>query len=89
MNNVVLVKHDGDVRGKEYLFSLPAGVKLSKNQRVKVKTKYGDSYGSTASDSTQLDNEALNLIMHFCGAKLPLQPVLGVCSFQPFYTEEC
>ena len=89
MYNVVLVKHDGDESGKWYLFSLPAGVKLNKNQMVKVKTRYGDRYGSTVSDSAQLNNEAFSLVMNLCGAKLPLQPVLGVYSFQPFYVEEC
>ena len=78
MTNVVLVRHEGDFSCSGYLFETP--VDLKKGQRVRVKTRRGESDAIVMHDSAKVDENALAMMVTACHASLPLAPVVGVYS---------
>ena len=81
MTNVVLVRHEGDFSCSGYLFETP--VDLKKGQRVRVKTRRGESDAIVMHDSAKVDENALVMMVTACHASLPLAPVIGVYSLIP------
>ena len=81
MTNVVLVRHEGDFSCSGYLFETP--VDLKKGQRVRVKTRRGESDAIVMHDSAKVNENALAMMVTACHAGLPLAPVIGVYSFIP------
>lgn len=79
MTNVVLVRHEADF--EYYLFE--TSVDLKKGQRVRVKTRRGESDAIVQSDSAAVDENALAMMVTACHAKLPLAPVIGVYALIP------
>lgn len=67
--NIAIVKHIGEgAPNKEYLFQIPSKQKIKKGTLVKVKTRYGESYGFLTRDSFEADGEALEYIRQSLGA---------------------
>lgn len=64
-----------------YLFETP--VDLKKGQRVRVKTRRGESDAIVMHDSAKVDENALVMMVTACHASLPLAPVIGVYSLIP------
>ncbi len=81
MTNVVLVRHDHDYGCGNYLFETP--VNLKKGQRVRVKTRRGESDAIVMHDSAEVDKNALAMMVTACHASFPLAPVIGVYSLIP------
>ena len=77
LHNVVLVTHNISGNGP-YLFSVPDGRKLKKDQTVIVDTRKGlATDGVCATDSFMADDTTLDAMVLLSGAKLPLRRVLG------------
>ena len=81
MTNVVLVRHEADYEYGNYLFETP--VDLKKEQRVRVKTRRGESDAIVMHDIAKVDENVLAMMVTACHAKIPLAPVIGVYSFVP------
>lgn len=81
MTNVVLVRHEADFGCGNYLFETP--VDLKKGQRVRVKTRRGESDAIVQLDSAEVDENVLAMMVTACHAKYPLAPVIGVYSLIP------
>ena len=61
MTNVVLVRHEADYGFGNYLFETP--VDLKKGQRVRVKTRRGESDAIVMHDSAKVDENALAMMV--------------------------
>lgn len=81
MTNVVLVRHEGDFGCGRYLFETP--VDLKKGQRVRVKTRRGESDAIVMYDSAKVDDNVLAMMADACHAKFPLAQVIAVYSLIP------
>lgn len=81
MTNVVLVRHEADYGFGNYLFETP--VDLKKGQRVRVKTRRGESDAIVQFDSAEVDDNVLAIMVTACHAKFPLAHVIGVYSLIP------
>lgn len=81
MTNVVLVRHEADYGFGNYLFETP--VDLKKGQRVRVKTRRGESDAIVQFDSAEVDDNVLAMMVTACHAKFPLAHVIGVYSLIP------
>jgi hypothetical protein len=80
--NIVKIQHYGN--GGTFLFSVPDGIQLSKNQKVTVLTKYGEKEGTCVEDSMVIDDKVLEYLAAVAQYKLPLKPVLGIWGYQEF-----
>ena len=60
--NIVQVVHIGGF-GARYTFEVPAGIKLKKGQMVQVKDKRGYHIVECVTDSHEVDEELLDMIM--------------------------
>lgn len=77
LHNVVLVKHQLSGNGP-YLFAVPDGRNLKREQTVIVDTRKGIATdGVCVTDSFITDDTSLNAMVLLSGAKLPLRRVLG------------
>ena len=77
LHNVVLVRHNVSGNGP-YLFAVPDGHKLKKDQTVIVDTRKGIATdGVCVMDSFMADDTTLDAMVLLSGAKLPLRRVLG------------
>ena len=77
LQNVVLVTHNTSGNGP-YLFAVPDGRKLKKDQTVIVDTRKGIATdGVCVTDSFMADDTMLNAMVLLSGGKLPLRCVLG------------
>lgn len=77
LHNVVLVKHQLSGNGP-YLFAVPDGRNLKREQTVIVDTRKGIATdGVCVTDSFMADDTSLNAMVLLSGAKLPLRRVLG------------
>lgn len=77
LHNVVLVKHQLSGNGP-YLFAVPEGRNLKREQTVIVDTRKGIATdGVCVADSFMADDTVLNALVLLSGAKLPLRRVLG------------
>lgn len=77
LHNVVLVTHQ-TAGNRMYLFAVPDGRCLKKDQAVIVDTRKGiAANGVCVTDSFMADDTALNAMVLLSGAKLPLRRVLG------------
>ena len=77
LHNVVLVKHQLSGNGP-YLFTVPDGRNLKREQTVIVDTRKGIATdGVCVADSFMADDTSLNAMVLLSGAKLPLRRVLG------------
>lgn len=77
LHNVVLVTHNTSGKGP-YLFAVPDGRKLKKDQTVIVDTRKGIATdGVCVTDSFMADDTMLNAMVLLSGGKLPLRRVLG------------
>lgn len=77
LHNVVLVKHQLSGNGP-YLFAVPDGRNLKREQTVIVDTRKGIATdGVCVTDSFSADDDSLNAMVLLSGAKLPLRRVLG------------
>lgn len=77
LHNVVLVKHQLSGNGP-YLFTVPDGRNLKREQTVIVDTRKGIATdGVCVTDSFIIDDTSLNVMVLLSGAKLPLRRVLG------------
>lgn len=77
LHNVVLVRHHMTGNGP-YIFAVPDGRELKKDQAVIVDTRKGIATdGECATDSFTVDDTVLNALVLLSGAKLPLRRVLG------------
>lgn len=77
LHNVVLVRHNVSGNGP-YLFAVPDGHKLKKDQTVIVDTRKGIATdGVCVTDSFMTDDTMLSAMVLLSGAKLPLRRVLG------------
>lgn len=77
LHNVVLVKHQLSGNGP-YLFAVPDGRNLKREQTVIVDTRKGIATdGVCVADSFMADDTVLNALVLLSGAKLPLRRVLG------------
>ena len=77
LHNVVLVKHQLSGNGP-YLFAVPDGRNLKREQAVIVDTRKGIATdGVCVTDSFITDDTSLNAMVLLSGAKLPLRRVLG------------
>ena len=77
LHNVVIVKHQLSGNGP-YLFAVPEGRNLRREQTVIVDTRKGIATdGVCATDSFMVDDTSLNAMVLLSGAKLPLRRVLG------------
>lgn len=77
LHNVVLVKHQLSGNGP-YLFTVPDGRNLKREQTVIVDTRKGIATdGVCVTDSFIIDDTSLNAMVLLSGAKLPLRRVLG------------
>ena len=81
MTNVVLVRHEADFGCGNYLFETP--VDLKKGQRVRVKTRRGESDAIVQFDSAEVDENVLAMMVTVSHASLPLAPVIGVYALIP------
>lgn len=72
MTNVVLVRHDHDYGCGNYLFETP--VNLKKGQRVRVKTRRGESDAIVMHDSAEVDKNALAMMVTACHASFCALP---------------
>lgn len=87
--NVVLVRHMKDPGLKQYLFALPNGKALKKDDRVIVETCKGvQKDGICTSDSFAVGETALAVVSALTGATLPLRRVLGVLHPEMWEGEE-
>jgi hypothetical protein len=84
--NIVKIQHYGN--GGTFLFSVPDGIQLSKNQKVTVLTKYGEKEGTCVEDSMVIDDKVLEYLAAVAQYKLPLKPVLGIWGYQEFEKPE-
>ena len=77
LHNVVIVKHQ--LSGNRlYLFAVPEGRDLRREQTVIVDTRKGIATdGVCVTDSFMVDDTSLNAMVLLSGAKLPLRRVLG------------
>lgn len=77
LHNVVIVKHQ--LSGNRlYLFAVPEGRNLRREQTVIVDTRKGIATdGVCVTDSFMVDDTSLNAMVLLSGAKLPLRRVLG------------
>lgn len=77
LHNVVIVKHQTTGNGP-YLFAVPEGRNLRREQTVIVDTRKGIATdGVCVTDSFMVDDTSLNAMVLLSGAKLPLRRVLG------------
>ena len=77
LHNVVLVKHQLSGNGP-YLFAVPEGRNLKREQTVIVDTRKGIATdGVCVADSFMADDTVLNALVLLSGARLPLRRVLG------------
>lgn len=76
VHNLIFATH-GEY-GKKFLFGLPVNVTIKEGERIFVDTMYGESQAIAATDSFQVDSEALSAIVAGCGAYLPLKSVTGI-----------
>lgn len=77
LHNVVLVKHQLSGNGP-YLFAVPDGRNLKREQTVIVDTRQDIAAdGVCVTDSFITDDTSLNAMVLLSGAKLPLRRVLG------------
>ena len=84
--NIVKIQHYRN--GGTFLFSVPDGIQLSKNQKVTVLTKYGEKEGTCVEDSMVIDDKVLEYLAAVAQYKLPLKPVLGIWGYQEFEKPE-
>ena len=84
--NVVKIQHNGN--GGTFLFSVPDGIQLSKGQKVKCMTKWGEADGTCVEDSKVIDDKVLEYLAAVAQYKLPLKPVLGIWGYQEFEKPE-
>ena len=84
--NVVKIQHNGN--GGTFLFGVPDGIQLSKNQKVKCMTKWGEADGTCVEDSMIIDDKVLEYLAAVAQYKLPLKPVLGIWGYQEFEKPE-
>lgn len=77
LHNVVIVRHQ--LSGNRlYLFAVPEGRNLKREQTVIVDTRNGIATdGVCVTDSFMADDTSLNAMVLLSGAKLPLRRVLG------------
>ena len=78
--NIAIIKHIGEgAPNKEYLFCVPTDAKVQKGTLVKVKTRYGESYGVLMRDSFEADGDALEYIKTSLGVAKngELQPIIA------------
>ena len=62
---VVLAQHDcndGTMRGQEYAFLVPFGMKLKKGELVKVETRRGEKLAKCTTDSLEVTEETLIML---------------------------
>ena len=77
LHNVVLVKHQLSGNGP-YLFAVPDGRNLKREQTVIVEMRKGIAIdGVCVTDSFSADDDSLNAMVILSGAKLPPRRVLG------------
>lgn len=77
LHNVVLVKHRSN-GNRLYLFAVPDGRNLKREQTVIVDTHKGIATdGVCATDSFITDDTSLNALVLLSGANLPLCRILG------------
>lgn len=77
LHNVVLVKHQLSGNGP-YLFAVPDGRNLKREQTVIVEMRKGIAIdGVCVTDSFLADDDSLNAMVILSGAKLPPRRVLG------------
>lgn len=79
--NIVQVVHIGGV-GTRYTFKVPEGIRLEKGQMVQVKDKHGYHMCECVTDSYDLDEYAIDMIMN---GKKVTAAVTGVYSLTKFY----
>ena len=79
--NIVQVVHIGGF-GARFTFEVPAGIKLKKGQMVQVKDKRGYHMCECVTDSHDLDEEVIDMIMN---GKKVTAAVTGVYSLTKFY----
>ena len=85
LNNVVYVNHYRDEM--DYLFSVPAGVRIRKGDMLLCQTRKGEQLGTAACDSFQVADDALEIIARHNTARLPLSPVVGKLRVERFAAE--
>ena len=68
---------------QQLVYLEPSAVAFHKGQRVRVKTRRGESDAIVMHDSAKVDENALAMMVTACHAGLPLAPVIGVYSFIP------
>ena len=73
MTNIVVVKQSM----KNYLFSVPMGTTLKKDDKVVCDTARGEQEGICFTDSFIVESDALSQIALLTGATLPLKSVIG------------
>lgn len=73
--NIVILKHTND--GRQFVFEVPTGKALMKDDRVIVKNKNGIVDGICACDSFEASENVIEAMRNAFGCKLPLSPVVG------------
>lgn len=82
--NIVVIKHFGST--KHYLFAVPEGKNLLKDDMVLVRNSRGFAEGMCVCDSLEVSDSAANAIGQLFKAKFPLGMVVGKYSFESFDT---
>ena len=82
--NVVLIEHAQS--GRWYLFAVPVGVKLKKNDSVICETKKGESEGVCVTDSFEANDTCVEALEMLTGARVPLAPIVG--KYEKIYFEK-
>lgn len=73
--NIVILKHTND--GRQFVFEVPVGEALTKDDRVIVKNKNGIVDGICTCDSFEASENVVEAMRTAFGCKLPLSRVIG------------
>lgn len=84
--NIVILKHTND--GRQFVFEVPAGKTLLKDDRVIVKNKNGIVDGICTCDSFEASENVVEAMSDAFRCKLPLAQVAGKYTPELWYDEK-